>query len=89
MGRANLPDGTIVTAGTLYMNGMPVKVPLDATCNGDIPSYIHGARLELREAVDAPAYQVKAIKVGDILISDRVLLRNISWNDLAVQEWAR
>lgn len=86
---SNLPDGAIVTAGTLYMNGMPVKVPLNATCNGDIPSYIPGARLELREAVDDPAYQVQAIKAGNILLADRNLLKNISWNDLAAQGCVR
>ena len=76
------PDGTIITVGTLYMDGKPVKVPQNPTQDGDIPNYIHGAKLEMREALDDPSYQVQAIKAGDVLIVDRVLLKNISWDDL-------
>lgn len=76
------PDGTIVTVGTLYMDGQPVKVPQNPVWNGDILDYIPGARLEMREALADPAYQVKAILVGGVLIADRVLLKNISWNDI-------
>jgi hypothetical protein len=76
------PDGTIVTVGTLYMDSKPVKVPQSPTRNGDIPDYIPGAKLEMREALDDPSYQVQAIKAGDVLIVDRILLKNISWNDL-------
>ena len=73
------PDGTIVMVGTLYMDGKPVKVPQNPTKDGDIPDYIPGTKLEMREALDDPSYQVKAIKAGGILIADRVLLKNISW----------
>ena len=79
------PDGTIVTVGTLYMAGEPVKVPLNPTWDGDIPDYTPDSKLELREALGDPAYQVNAIRVGDILIVDRVLLKNISWQDLREQ----
>ena len=77
-----VPDGVIITVGTLYMDGKPVKVPQNPTQDGDIPNYIHGAKLEMREALDDPSYQVQAIKAGDVLIVDRVLLKNISWDDL-------
>jgi hypothetical protein len=77
------PDGTIVTVGTLYMDSKPVKVPQSPTRNGDIPDYIPGAKLEMREALNDPSYQVQAIKAGDVLIADRVLLKNISWDDIA------
>ena len=76
------PDGTIITVGTLYMDGKPVRVPQNPTRDGDIPNYIPGASLEMREALDDPDYQVQAIKAGDVLIVDRILLKNISWNDL-------
>lgn len=78
-------DGTIVTAGTLYMSGLPVKVPQNPVWKGDIPDYAPHAKLELREALDDPAYQMKVIRVGNVLIADRVLLKNISWNDLHKQ----
>lgn len=37
-------------------------------------------------ALDDPAYQVRAIRIGRALVADRVLLKNISWEDLHVQE---
>ena len=83
------PDGTIITVGTLYMDGKPVRVPQNPTRDGDIPNYIPGASLEMREALDDPDYQVQAIKAGDVLIVDRILLKNISWEDLAAQGIAK
>ena len=65
------------------MDGKPVKVPQNPTRNGDVLDYIPGAKLEFRKAMNDAAYQVRAIKVGDVLIADRVLLRSISWVDLA------
>lgn len=79
---SQVPDGTIVMVGTLYMNGTPVRVPQNPVWDGDILDYIPGASLEMREALDDPDYQVRAIKTGDVLVADRVLLKNISWNDL-------
>ena len=72
------------------MDGKPIKVPGSPFQGGDIPNYIPGAglepgaRLELRHVLDAPDYKVWAIKAGDVLIADRVLLRNISWMEANV-----
>lgn len=52
----------------------------------DITDYVPGARLALGPALDDPAYQVQAIRIGRALVADRVLLKNISWQDLHVQE---
>ncbi len=78
-------DGTLITAGTLYMGGQPVRVPQNPICNGDIADYIPGTKLEFRAALEDPAYQIQAIKVGGILIADSCLLRNISWEDIVAQ----
>lgn len=88
--KTDLPDGAIVTVGTLYLDGEPMRVPVNPAWNGDIPSYpvqhsnnpYRPANLEFKEALGAPAYQVRAIKVDDILIADRVLIRGISFDDL-------
>lgn len=72
-------DDATVRVGTLYMDGQPVKIPQNPVWNGDIPDYIPDAKLELRETLDDADYQVRAIKVGSILIADRVLLKNITW----------
>lgn len=78
-------DGRFVTVGTLYMDGQPVRIPQNPTWDGDIADYTPGAKLESRPALDDPAYQIQAFKVGDMLISDRVLLKNITWWDLEEQ----
>lgn len=81
---SGLQIGDSVVIGTLYMEGKPVKVPQNPVYNGDIADYVPGAKLEMREALADPAYQVTAIMVGDVLIADRCLLRNISYNDIQV-----
>ena len=75
-------DGAFFVVGTLYMNGQPVRIPQTPTWDGDITNYEPDAKLELRKALDSPDYQVRAIKAGEVLIADRVLLKNISWEDL-------
>lgn len=89
-GADDLADGDCVVVGNLCMNGKPVKVPGAPFSGGDIPNYNPGvglepaARLELRHMLDAPDYKVWAIKAGNVLIADRVLLRNISWMEANV-----
>lgn len=77
-----LPDGMLVTVGTLYMGGNLVRVPKNPIWAGDIQNYEPDSPLEIRETVTDPRYNVKAFKVGDILIADRVLLSRISLADI-------
>ena len=77
-----LGSNKVVTVGTLYMDGRPVRVPEKPVLNGDIWSYVPGSKLELRPALEDPAYQVRAIKAGNTLIADRTLLKYASWNDI-------
>lgn len=48
----------------------------------DILNYIPGTNLEMREALNDPAYQVVGIRVGNALIADRCLLKMISCDDI-------
>lgn len=82
---AAAPDGTLVSAAPLYMDDEPVRVPQNPVEDGDILDYVPGAKLDFRPAIKDPAYQVQAIRVGNLLIADRVLLKNISWDDLEEQ----
>ena len=77
------PDGTIVAVGTLLSGGLSTQVPADPTWDGDIPNYVPGTALRFVSPVKDTAYQVQAIKVGNILIADRVLMLRISWLDIA------
>lgn len=71
----------VTVIGTLYMNGEPVRVPHNPTEDGDIKDYIPGATLTFGPALGVD-YAVTAIKVGDIYMADRVLLKNISYEDI-------
>jgi len=79
---SDIREGDIMVVGTLYMDGCPVKVPKNPTCSGDMTRFIPGSTLELKEALDDPAYQVQAIRVGNVLIADRSLLNYISYYDI-------
>lgn len=79
---SGLQNGDSVVIGTLYMGNEPVKVPQNPVYAGDIADYIPGAKLEVREALTDPAYQVTAIRVDNALIADRCLLRIISYDDI-------
>ena len=83
----SLENGQRVIAGTLYMNGEPVPVPKNPVYKGDILNYIPGATLEMREALDDPDFQVRAIKAGNVLVCDRNLLRMISSIDIENQDF--
>lgn len=83
-GGDGLTNGDCTVVGNLCMNGKPVKVPGAPFKGGDIPDYIPEDTLDLRHVLDAPDYKVWAIKVGDVLIADRVLLGNISWMEANV-----
>lgn len=80
---SDIKKGDVVTVGTLYVNGKPVKVPQNPTWNGDIVHYGFDATLEMREALNDPAFQVKGIYIGNgIYIADRVLLQYISYKEV-------
>lgn len=82
LGPGALPDGSTVVIGTFYIDGQPVRIPKNPTYSGDIPDYIPDTKLALRAPIQDAAYQVKAIKMGNILIADRVLIKDISLYDL-------
>ena len=83
---SNISDGTLTTVGTLYMDGKPVKVPQNPTRDGDVLDYIPGAKLKFRKALNDAAYQVKAIKIGDVLIAEEIVEALTSKPNLSSKE---
>lgn len=79
---SSLEDGESAAAVTLYMNGIPVKVPQDPTRGGDIEDYVPHSKLTFGPAINDPAYAVTVIKAGSVFIADRVLLKNIAYPDI-------
>lgn len=79
---ARMQDGTQLNMGTLYSDGNALNNPVNPTSRGDIPDYLPGAALRIGNTHKSPYKQIRVIKCGDILIADRNLLKNISWDDL-------
>lgn len=82
----SMADGQLAVVGTLYMAGKPVCVRKKRESffleNDDIANYVPDAKLEMRPALEDPAYWLTAVKVGSILVSARVPLKNISYADI-------
>ena len=79
---AHLHDGSRLKLGTLYMDGEALRNPQNPVLNGDIPKYHPGAKLRFWNTAKDKALQIQWIKVGNALVCDRNILRNLSWNDL-------
>lgn len=79
------PEGALSIVGTLYMDGLPVEVPMVPMESGDITGYTPGAKLEIRPPLAHPGYIVTGYRVGDVVIADRVLLNQISYQDIEDQ----
>lgn len=78
----SVKEGERMVMGTLYMAGEPVKVPKNPVANGDITAYVPGSKLELREALIDPDYQVMGFRVGNAVVADGCLLNMISYADI-------
>ena len=75
-------DGDLFRMGTLYMSGVPQENPKTPVPSGDIPDYIPGSDLQIGDSSSALSQRITWIKVGNALVSDRILMKNISWSDL-------
>lgn len=94
---ADLPDGSLLQFGTLYMNDKAVPNPKDPVASpmpkwtghpelgfyrGDVPVYEKGAALWIGDTSMDEAEQIRFVVVGGKLVSDRVLLGCVSHDDL-------
>ncbi|WP_199222365.1 MULTISPECIES: hypothetical protein [unclassified Geobacillus] len=94
-----MANGDLIKLGTFYLNGVkqprPTKpwrtdsTPPSAPSVGDIPVFSAGQSIEIRDTDPNDAYKIQWREVNDgskkLLISDRVLLVNVSWDDLNAQ----
>ncbi|KAA8674432.1 OmpL47-type beta-barrel domain-containing protein [Clostridium sp. HV4-5-A1G] len=80
-------DGDIVKFGTLYVNGIKQKRPLNPVYGGDIPEYSSGS-IEIRDTDSDDAYKIQWVLATDpetgkkLLIADRNILSFVSWDKL-------
>lgn len=71
---SRLKDGETVTFGTLYMNDSPITLP--------VLTYEDLAEIHIGNSDAHFDKQIRWIKCGKRLFSDRVLITDISWIDL-------
>lgn len=79
----NIPDGTLLTMGSFYRNGIARFLPQDPDWCGDIQEYRDHAVLSIDDTSPDPRKQLQFIKCGGLLWCDRNLVTNVSWDDLA------
>lgn len=92
---SEIKDGTILTLGTLYMNGQALDNPTNPIGSGqlsggmfgaplgNIPRHIKGSSFEIGDTADDASKQIRFIKFGNNLIADRVILAAVSMDDLS------
>lgn len=94
-----MATGDVVKLGTLYMGSTKIARPTKPWRNnsepisgygyGNIQNYSQGATLEIRDTDSNDAYKMQWVEINDggkkYLVSDRVMLVNISWDDLNAQ----
>ena len=78
----NLRDGSTISFGTLYMDQTPLNNPQNPHLVGDVPDYMPDASLQIRNTSPIPEQTIHWIKVDNYLISDRNLIKDLSWDDL-------
>lgn len=81
----SLHDGECIQFGTLYLDDTPQQNPQNPVFGGDIPVYLPGAAIRLGDSDKDTNKQLRFIKAGNILIADRNILTNMTWDTLYAQ----
>src|SRR5690554_583973 len=91
----NLANGDLHLLGTFYKAGVKQLVPTNpwrsgsTPGGGNIPVFSAGQSLEIRDTDPNSAYQLRwrEVNIGSkkLLIADRNILEQVSWNDLNAQ----
>ena len=79
----DLPDGTILTMGSFYLDGVPQPIPTDPDWCGNIPQYRAGRTIAIGDTASGTDRQLRFIKCGNLLWCDRNLLTCVSWDTLS------
>lgn len=75
-------DGSILQFGTLYMDDVALANPKIPIWDGDIPDYVPNTMLQIGDTSSDEERQIRWVKWRNILVADRNILKNISWEKL-------
>lgn len=79
-----MADYEIIKMGALYLGSRELRTPMGAQfSNQDIPTYIPETKILLCDAKTAPPINWIHPEGMDLLIADRVLLKNLFWSTLS------
>lgn len=80
--------GALRQFGTLYLNGIKQKQPLDLEDFKDMPKYAEG-NIEIRNTDRNNDYKLSWVEIAmddkRLLVCDRNILKDVSWNELNSQ----
>ncbi len=84
-----MATGDLIKLGTLYLGGAKRSRPTNPSGSGDVHTFSAGQTIEIRNTETNDADKIQWREVNDsgkkYFISDRVLIRSVSWDDLNVQ----
>lgn len=69
----------VVEIGTLYIHGVPMPIPEQPTYDGDVIG-LNCNNFYIGDTKDSMA--IRWLKFGDLLVSDRCLIKSVSWATL-------
>ena len=84
LNEAMAETGSRLMRFALYLNGVEQLSPITPTCDGYIPLFKEGQRIEFKEAT-APETTITWLWNGRCFIADRTLLQRVSYDDLRQQ----
>lgn len=68
--------------GRLYLDGIPCKILINPTVDGDVPHHDMGQRISLGDTVDGEGITWIKPSWMNLYVADRVLLSCVSWDEL-------
>ena len=84
-----MATGDLINLGTLYMGGAKRVRPTSPVSGGNAHAFSAGQAIEIRntEVADVDKLQWREMNDGGkkFLVSDRVLIHSVSWDDLNAQ----
>lgn len=79
---SDILDGSILTMGSFFVNGVPRPLPQEPFWCGDIPQYRDHAVLSIGDTHPDTRNRLRFIKCGGLLWCDRNLMTGMSWDVL-------
>ena len=80
----DVKNGEVLTFGTIRIRGheYPFSVPKTRDSEGKISHHYTSSPICICDSKDKKKYDIQWVKAGNLLVADRNLLKNVSWEQL-------